>query len=362
MLCKACKRNVPNESIFCLHCGEKLVRTREKKKELSVPKPTQAASGEWYAQIMIDGRRHRVKGATPEEYAAKARALKLGLVESQREPDKRSLAQIVRAYIDSNTNTLSPSTIRGYEIIYRNRFKDCMNKPISKIDFQRMVNAEAKIAAPKTVVNAWGLVSAALSAAGEIPPKIKKPAVPASDEDWLDFEQIKVFLGAVRDKPVELAALLALHGLRTSEFLDLTVEQITADGIQIRGATVPDKDNKFVHKDTNKTLSSRRTVPVMIPRVLEILPESGKAVQLHPSTIRRALEDVCTAAGLPVCTPHDLRRSFASLAFHLGWDAQTTMQLGGWSNLQTVNAVYRKLSLKDKNRDIERMQAFYSEC
>ena len=359
MVCKACKRTIEDDSIFCRFCGERQVR--QKKKEVSVPKPIQAASGEWYAQIMVDGKRHRVKGSTPEEYAAKARALKLGIVEAKKEPDKRSLGSIVRSYIDSNTNTLSPSTIRGYEIIYRNRFKAYMDKPIGKIDFQCMVNSEAKIAAPKTVVNAWGLVSAALQAAGENPPKIKKPAVPASDEDWLDYEQIKVFLGTVKNKPVEIAALLALHGLRTSEFLDLDVSQITADGIAIRGATVPDKDNKLVHKDTNKTLLSRRTVPVMIPRLLEILPASGKAVTLHPSTIRRSLEDICSAANLPVCTPHDLRRSFASLAFHLGWDAQTTMQLGGWSNLQTVNDVYRKLSLKDKNRDIEKMQAFYLE-
>lgn len=326
-----------------------------------MPKPRRLPSGTFFAQLTVDGQRHSISAATEAEYYAKARALKSGLLDVKKAQPKDTLRQLLRDYIDSNTNTLSPSTIRGYEIIYRNRFKDYMDKPWAKIDFQRMVNSEAKIVAPKTVVNSWGLVAAALTAAGETPPKIKKPAVPPSDEDWLDYEQIKLFISAVRDKPVELAALLALHGLRTSEFLDLTVEQITTAGIQIRGATVPDKDNKFVHKDTNKTALSRRTVPLMIPRVLEILPKSGKAVQLHPSTIRRALEEVCTAAKLPVCTPHDLRRSFASLAFHLGWDAQTTQQLGGWSNMQTVNNVYRKLASQDKTRDVQKMQDFYKE-
>lgn len=359
MICKACKREIPEQSIFCLHCGKKQINTREKKEEIKVPEPWQLPSGTWFVRFTVDKKRRSVSAPTKEACYIKARALKSGLLDIKSSQPKDTLRELLREYIDSNTHTLSPSTIRGYEIIYRNRFKDYMDKPWAKIDFQRMVNSEAKIAAPKTVVNAWGLVSAALTSAGETPPKIKKPAVPASDEDWLDFEQIKLFLAAVRDKPVEVAALLALHGLRRSELLDLNVEQITPGGIQIRGATVFDADNKMVHKATNKNKTSRRTVPILIPRVLELLPESGKAVTQHPSAIYRGIAAICTEAGLPVCSAHDLRRSFASLAYHLGWNEQTTMQVGGWSDLQTVNAVYRKLAEQDKSADVSKMQEFY---
>ena len=271
------------------------------------------------------------------------------------------MADIIRNYIDSNTYTLSPSTIRGYEIIFRNRFQGYMGKPWESIDFQKMVNAEARIASPKTVINAWGLVSAALTAAGETPPKIKKPAVPPSDEDWLDFEQIKLFIDAVRDKPVELAALLALHGLRRSELLDLTVDQFKSNGIYLRGATVFNADNKMVHKATNKNATSTRVVPILMPRILELLPESGKAVTQHPSAIYRGITNACKAAGVPVCSVHDLRRSFASLAYHLGWNEQTTQQVGGWADLQTVSKVYRKLAERDKREDVAKMQEFYND-
>ena len=358
MVCKACKKTIEGDSIFCRFCGER--QTKQKKKEISVPRPTQNASGDWTAQLMVNGKRYRVTGSTQEEYRTKARALKLGLLRAEKEPDKRTLRQIVRAYIDSTSNTLSPATIRGYETILRTRFQSSLDSPVDKLDFQRMVNAEAKAVAPKTVVNAWALMSVSLAAAGLEVPKIKKPSVPESDEDWLDFDQIKLFLKEIYGQPVELAALLALHGLRRSELLDLDVSQITEDGIVIRGATVFDKDGNLVHKDTNKNKSSRRTVPIMIPRILELLPDTGKAVTLHPSSIRRGIDAACLRAGVPVCSVHDLRRSFASLAFHLGWDAQTTMQVGGWSDLQTVNAVYRKLAAKDKNRDIKRMASFYS--
>lgn len=361
MKCKSCKREIPDESIFCLHCGEKVVRNRSKKKELSVPKPRQLPSGTWFGRVMIDGERVSVSAETDKEYYAKAKAIKAGLLEANKSKSGITLKSAIREYIDESENILSPSTIRGYEIIYRNRFSDYMDKDIKTINYQAMLNDESKKVSEKTVINAWALVSPALKNAGIVVPNVRKPSVPESDEDWLDYEQIKVFLNAIKGNPAEAAALLALHGLRTSEFIDLDVSQIDDDGIHIRGATVPNKDHKLVHKETNKNKMSRRTVPVIIPRLLEILPPDGKAVTLHPSSIRRWIEKACVNANLPVCSPHDLRRSFASLAFHLKWDAQTTMFLGGWSNMQTVNAVYRKLSELDKNADVQRMKLFYAE-
>lgn len=360
MKCKACKREIPDESIFCLHCGEKLVKSKAQKKTVSIPKPRQLASGEWIAQIMIDGRRHTIKGRSLKDYEAKAKALKQGIIEADNRPTSTTLQQALRSYIDSNDNILSPSTIRGYEIIYRNRFKPYMNKPLRSINFQSMINEEAALVSPKTVSNAWGLVSPALAAAGFDPPEIKKPRVPESDEDWLDYEQIKVFLEVIRGHALEPAALLALHGLRLSELLDLDVSQISDENILVKGATVINKDNRLVHKATNKNKTSRRVVPVLIPRLLEVLPSEGKAVTLHPNTVSRGIRRLCLSAGLPECSAHDLRRSFASLAYHLKWDSMTTMRVGGWSNLHTVEKVYRKLAEKDKNADIEKMLAFYT--
>lgn len=361
MKCKSCKRDIPDESIFCLHCGEKVVKSRAKKKEVSVPKPRQLSSGTWFAQMMVNGERLSVSGATEAEYYSTAKAIKAGVIEASKAPQRVTLKTAVRNYIDDNSHVLSPSTIRGYEIIYRNRFRDYMDADIHAINFQAMINAEALLVSPKTVSNAWALVSSALENAGVSVSKIRKPMVVHEDPEWLDYEQIKVFLDAIKGDSAELAALLALHGLRLSEIMDLDVSQITADGIVIRGATLYDKDNKLVHKDSNKNKASRRVVPILIPSMQKLLPPSGKAVVLNATTIGRHIKNTCINAGLPPCSPHDLRRSFASLAFHLGWNAQTTMQLGGWSNMQTVNAVYRKLAEKDKGADVEKMQRFYAD-
>lgn len=359
MICKSCKRDIDDDSIFCKYCGEKQIRERKKKTEIKVPAPKQLPSGTWFGRITVDGERVSVSAPTEKEYYAKARAVKAGLIEIAKAPKKLTLRQVVRKYIDSNAEVLSPSTIRGYEKDYRNRFKAYMDKDIHLIDYQVMINEEAKLVSPKTVENGWGLVSAALRAIGETPPSINKPAVPEYDGDWLDYEQIQIFLDAVRGDSVEIAALLALHSLRLSELLDLEVSSFSDQFITVKGATVLNRENKLVHKETNKNRSSARTVPIVIPRILELLPEDGKVVTIAPPTIIRRLKMICNSAGLPPCSCHDLRRSFASLAYHLRWSEQTTMQVGGWSDMHTVRKIYQKLAAKDKNADIERMIEFY---
>jgi integrase len=335
-------------------------KAKKKKQEVSVPKPRILSSGLYFGQLRVKGERVSVSAPTEAEYYLKAKAVKAGLIDVSKTRAGITLGKAIRSYIDSNVNVLSPSTIRGYEIIYNNRFQSYMDKDIQTINYQVMLNAEASSVSPKTISNAWALVAPALENVGFIVPKVRKPTVVATDEDWLDYEQIKIFINSVKGDSVELAALLALHGLRLSELVDLDVSQVSSSCIFIRGASVFDKDNKLVHKDSNKNKTSRRDVPILIPRVLDILPDSGKAVTIHPVTVGRRIKKVCLNAGLPPCSPHDLRRSFASLAFHLGWNAQTTMQVGGWSNMQTVNAVYRKLSQGDRLADVAKMLDFYT--
>lgn len=360
MICKYCNHNTPDDSVFCCHCGERLARKkREKKPELKYPKYRVLADGTLSGQLMVNGKRESVKGRDEAEYRARVDAYRTHVMAMKAHPEKRPLQVIIREYIDKNDGVLSPSTIRGYEIIYRNRFKDYMPREAGSIDCQQMLNDEAKKVAPKTVSNAWALITAAFNDAKLPVPDINLPAVPESDGDFLDFEQIQVFLDAIQGDKAELAALLMLHSLRISEALKLTIADIEGDQIHVRGAVVPDKNHKLVEKRSNKNRSSTRTVPVMIPRLLELLPESGKLVTLHPSTIRRHIEDVCLKAGLPVCSPHDLRRSFASLGYHLKWSERTIMAVGGWNNIETVHKIYVKLSQKDVNKEVQNMRNYY---
>ena len=309
--------------------------------------------------MMIKGETYYVTAPTEKEYYTKARAIKTGQLTAEKN-DRVTLRQLMRKYIDANINVLSPETIRTYEIIYKNRFKTYMDKPVSTINFQSMISDEAAEYAPKTVSNGWGLVTAALSAIRYPIPDVNLPKIPESDEPFLDCDEIAEFLKTIRGRNVELAAILALHSLRVSEIIDLDVSQIKGDHIYVRGATVRDRFNTLVHKDTNKTKRSTRPVPIIIDRLYELLPESGKLVSCTPNTILKNVKKACVDAGVTLCGTHDLRRSFCSLAYYLGLNSQTTMLIGGWSNLSTVEKVYRRLSEREKNEDIEKLRAFFS--
>lgn len=361
MNCKYCKKDgVPDGALFCPWCGEKLVRARKKKDTPKYPKFRVLSDGTLLGQIMLDGRRETVKASNEAEYKAKIDGLRTGVLELKAHPDKRPLEKVLREYIDKNDAVLSPATVRGYEVILRNRFKTYMKQPIGQIDYQKMVNTEAKDSAAKTVKNAWALVSAAFRDAKIPVPDVNLPKVPESDEDFLDYEQIQTFLKAIRGDSCEAAALLLLHSLRMSEALKLDVKADIADGkIYVRGAVVPDKDNKLVEKKTNKNRTSRREIPIMIPRLLEVLPAEGKAVTVWSSTVSKHVIKACEKAGLPPCSPHDLRRSFASLAYHLRWSERTLQELGGWGDIGTVHRFYVKLAKKDVSADVEKMKNYY---
>lgn len=357
MKCKYCKQEIPEGSIFCMYCGERIARQSKGKKKY--PKYRTLSDGTLLGQLMVDGNRQTVKAASLVEYRAKCDALRAGFMEMKERPERRLLGDIIRRYIDSNDSILSPATIRGYEVIYRNRFKAYMQQPICDIDFQRMINDEAKVKSAKTVGNAWALVCPALKSAKIPVPEVRLPMQSVPDEDFLDYEQIKLFLDAIRGDDCEVVALLFLHSLRLSEALKLDVEDIKDNVIHVHGAVVMDKNNRLVEKTTNKNRSSTRDIPVMISRLTEILPAEGKAVTAHPSTIRRHIMAACEKAGVPACSPHDLRRSFSSLAFHLKWSELTVKAVGGWSDLNTVHKVYTKLAQKDANKDIRKMQNYY---
>jgi len=355
MKCRNCRRKIEDNSIFCNWCGAKQLREEA---EISVPRPRRLKSGAYSAQLMVDGQRFRVTQPTEAAYYAEARAVKAGIMKARDQPQRHLLGELLDNYIQQNENVLSPSTIRGYEYIRKDRFKPYVDQYIDAIPWQQMINDEAEGCSPKTLKNSWALVKTAMKAAGLDVSDVNLPAVPAKELNWLDYDQIQLLLSEVRGENVEMPVLLALHSLRLSELLALTADDVDTV-IHVRKSVVMDRYNSLVEKNTNKTTTSTRDVPIFIPRLTEILPVSGKLVTMHPNSIHKAVNSVCKRLGLPQVGCHGLRRSFASLGYHLKWSERSIMAVGGWSNLQTVHKVYIKLAQQDIQDDVQKMRDYY---
>ena len=359
MKCKRCKRIIADNSIYCNWCGHKQLTEDN---EIRVPVPKQKGNI-WFSQVTVGDERVYISAATEDEYYAKAKAAKTEQIEIKKAPPKLKLGAAIDNYIKDNDSVLSPSTINAYKSYRKTRFKDYMGRDVSEINYQRMVNKESADKSPKTVHNAWRLVTASLRHANRPVPVVNLPQKHKADRPWLDYEQIQLFCKVLYGKPYEIGALLALNGLRRSELLHLTSDDIDLNAgiIHVRGASVIGLNNKLTDKVTNKNKTSTRDVHIVIPRLTELLRgKKGRLITTNPTTLYGLINGLCAKNGLPEVGVHGLRHSFASLAYHLKWSEATTMREGGWANTDTVHRIYTHLANADANADIERMKTFFA--
>ena len=331
---------------------------------MKVPTPEKMSSGNWYIRLRLGGESVSVIEPTKAACVQRAQLIKAEYKAGKRQPvNTLKLGEVIDRYIKAREGVLSPSTIRGYAIIRRTRFLSVMEKPVDKIRWQETISQEAGLCAAKTLTNAWRFVVSCLRFSGVDVPEVQLPQIPSRERPYLEPDQILVFLDAIRDKPGEMGALLALHSLRRSEIHAVRRADVDLDNmlICVHGSVVQSQDKTFVEKETNKNKSSTRFVPITITRLVELIEnaEEGLLVQSYPGTLAKQINRVCASVGLPEVGVHGLRHSFASLAHHLRMTELQTMRLGGWSDDATMRRVYTHLARKDVQRAGEMMTEFY---
>lgn len=318
----------------------------------------QLNSGAWRCQFMVDGKRYSVTRSKEKSAVTAAMAMQSGLIELARTPySDLQLTQAIDKWIELQEGVLSPATLRGYRSIQANHFASLMRRKCAQISdsmIAQAISIESKKYKAKTVTNYWRFIKQVLTWATGKTYTASLPQIIPAQREFLDYEEIEVFLKAVKGDRIEIAALLALCSLRRSEIAALDWKDVDFDlGIvRVRAAMVPGEDQKFVRKETTKNESSRRDVPMIQPlrEALEAVEKkTGPVVNLHPANIQRNIDRVCVAAGLPKVGCHGLRHSFASLCEHLHVPARIAMEIGGWSDRTTMERIYTHVAKKDKD-------------
>lgn len=332
---------------------------------MKLPTPRKQASGLYVINLKLNGKTVTVHGETQAECRRNATAIKADHLTGRVLVGRCNLTvtQAIENYIN-NRPKLSPSTVRGYKSIQKNIFISVKNQRLDEVNWQKAIDDDDH--APKTIHNAWGFIASVL-AENNIPvPKVRLPAKISRERAFLQPDQILTFVKAINGQECELAALLGLHSLRRSEILDVTYGDVDLKNkiIHVRGAAVVDEDNNVIHKKTNKNASSTRDVPIMIPRLTELVKQgNGKKtdylVTCHLNTIWRTVNNICRKNNLPEIGCHGLRHSFVSLAYHLGWSEMATMQIAGYSDFQTMRKIYTHLADADKKQAISSMRQFF---
>lgn len=328
------------------------------KRSIKTPKARKLPSGSWTVQLRLDGKSISITRPSEKEAVAEAMAIKAGIIKEKKAPlSDKTLTKAIDLWLEDNKDRLSPSTVRGYKTCQGNGFQMLMKMKcgdITEAKIARAVNIECQTYSAKTVTNRWRFIAQVLTWATGETYATKLPQTVRPDIKFLDQHDLKIFLEYIDGKPVEIAALLAISSLRRSEIAALDWKNVDLENrwIHVRGAVVPNEDNKLIKKETNKNATSRRDVPIIEPlfkALTAVKNKNGSVVPQHPATVLRQINAACAAAGVPVVGCHGLRHSFASLCHALNIPPQVAMEIGGWADRTTMDRIYTHVSKRTRD-------------
>ena len=290
---------------------------------MKVPKAKRLPSGMWRVQVQVNGQRLSITGISKRDAENRAAAVKTGMAETSTAP-KMTVGTAIDRYIATNNAIFSPSTVKGYLKIRRNYLQDIMDLRLSSLTpevIQRSVNSMARHLSPKTVRNAYGLLSSVLSVYRPgFKPQIKLPPKKPTGINIPDIPEIEAILQAASGTEMELPILLAMWmGLRESEIRGLQWEDISGNQLHVCRALV-DGPNGAAAKGT-KTYSGDRwlTIPSRILRVIEQQEKHDSyIVHLSGQAMYKRFSRLCSKIGVAHYRFHDLRHTAASVAMAAG--------------------------------------------
>lgn len=272
--------------------------------------------------------------------------------------------EALKKYIESKSNVLSQSTIRGYETLQKNSYESINKVKLHDLDSTKLqiwANNFSVGHSPKTVSNAYGLITAAVNLyLPDFHVKVKLPMKAKPDLYTPSNADIKKLLSVLKDSEMEIAVYLAAFGaMRRGEICALTDKDIHGNMIVINKSLV--RGTKGMVTKSPKTTSSYRTVTLpdfVIKRISDI---EGRIVKMHPEDISKNFGKILEAAELPHFRFHDLRHYAASIMHAIGIPDQYIMEMGGWKSDRVLKAVYRNTIEDEKKKFTDKITSHFEQ-
>lgn len=266
-----------------------------------------------------------------------------------------SFGQCANDYMSAKLNVLSPTTIRGYKAILRGLpgyFTSMSIYDIDAVIIQKVINEISSTHTPKTTRNVHGFIASVLGmyrpnfvTKTTLPQKIKQKKYIPTTED------VQRVLDYFKGTDYHIVMCLGAYGLRRSEAISVTADDIKGGVLHIGKAKVLSVDSEWIEK-TTKTVESTRDVP--IPKWLcEEIKAAGVAYKYHPCTIMKKLHKAQDDLNIPRFEYHKLRHYFASKLSLMGVPDAQILALGGWSTDNVMKTIYRHdISIEDEKRRV----------
>lgn len=303
-------------------------------------KPIKLKNGKWRIRPMINGRQmcftfdYRPTKAeidkiiaenTPETYTGKSERMK----------------NCIEMYIESKDSVLSPATVKAYRNYLKNmpaRFLDLKLSEVNTYRVQSLINEYTKTHSVKYTRNVTALVTATMHTFAPetiihttLPKKAVQSEYRPTDED------IKRILAEAQGTKFEVALWLACFGLRRSEQICLSEDDLDGNILTISKAMVQSSSGEWITKET-KTAASVRQI-ILPDNIVDLIHRNGFYTG-HPNSIVCWLYKTQDRLGIPRFPLHYFRHYYASKMSTIT-DEATVLELGGWKTDYVFKRNYR---------------------
>ena len=190
--------------------------------------------------------------------------------------------------------------------------------------------------------------------------RTEKPARETIHRALTREETAAFFKAAEESAYYNLYRFLLASGCRVGEAAALIVQDIKADGVQIRRTVTKTADGYYTIGDTTKTAHGKRFIP-MTQAIKEALTDQrdinaalyGDVVRLDDTifktawgnlliaaNIDRDIARICKRAGIEKFTAHAFRDTFATRALESGMNPKTLQDILGHADFSTTMNTY----------------------
>lgn len=316
----------------------------------------QLPSGQWRIQPTANGQRVSITAPTRQKAELLAHLWQDG--QERRAGGHLSITSAIDVFLKDSANVLSPSTMRAYEGIRKRLEKYELTHTMLDYArpemYQRLINQLSRKYSPKTVRNTWALITATIRFYGlKAPEGINLPKEERKRYNVPTDADVKALLDACAGTDFEVAIMLAAFGgLRRSEIVALTSDDIDGNTVHVHAAIVKGPDKKYHEKGT-KTYSSDRVV--LLPDfVIDRIKGIDGHLYPHPAEgITKRFILLRSRLGLS-CRFHDLRHYSASKMHAIGVPDQYIIGRHGWRTDYALKSIYRNelddVAVKMNNR------------
>lgn len=276
--------------------------------------------------------------------------------------ERKILGSLIDAYIADRQSILSPTTIQGYQKIRRNDFQQLMDLPVDKIDntvLQQAINWEAARKSPKSVANAYGLISTVLRQNSYYRYNV---TLPKKQKNKKDLPEPSEIFRIIKGTYIELPCLLAMWlSFRMSEVKGFKKSDIV-DGIITVNRVMVYVDKKYIVKDTAKTAGSKRSLRLpdyVLSLVEAVSDEQEYLVAMSGQAIYKRLSRLLEKNDMPHITFHDLRHINASVMMLLNIPDKYAMERGGWESDSVYKNVYQQTFSRERQEVDRKIDAYF---